>query len=145
VIPLAIEPYMDAAHDFVRTYAATHEYFRSEEVCDAYKAAGLPTPPDKGWRDRWGTVMTRAKNSGFIKKAGKAAPMSGSTHMASTALWMSNLFKGERTVTETGSDRIEGLRKAWVERRVTDLRQLLWQAYEFGYDQGAAGREKVKK
>jgi hypothetical protein len=142
---LAIESYMDAAHKFVREYATAHEYFRSEEVCDAYKSAGLPTPPDKGWRDRWGTVMTRAKNAGIIKKAGKAPPISGSTHMASTALWMSNLYTGDRAVLETGAGRIAELRKAWIERKITDMTQLLWQAYEFGYDQGASGREKVKK
>jgi hypothetical protein len=137
---------VDQAHDFVRQYATQHEFFVSDEVCQAYRAAGLPDPPgDKGWRDKWGGVMTRAAKAGYIKKGGKAVPGTGATHMASTALWLSHLYKGERTMVETGADRIEELRKLWVTRKATDLRALLWQAYEFGYDQGAQGKEKLKK
>lgn len=140
-----IDPIVRAI-EFVKEYATTHEFFASAEVCDAYKAAGLPEPDGgKGWRDKWGVVMTRSATAGYVKKAGKAAPPGGSTHMASTVLWMSNLYKGDRTVIETGSDRIEELRKMWVGRKVTDLRTLLWYAYEFGFDQGVSGKQKLKK
>lgn len=135
----------DAAAVFVRRYALEHEFFNSEAVLDAYKKAGLPIPPDKGWRDKWGGVMIRAAKSGYIVKAGKSAPSSGSTHMSSTVLWQSRIFEGERTMVETGKDYLEQLRTAWVLRSVTDLRELLWKAYEFGYSQGAADKAKLPK
>lgn len=142
---LNMVPYNEDAHAFVQQYAQSHEFFASEEVCDAYKAAGLPVPPDKGWRDRWGSVMSRAAKANIVKKVGKAAPKSGSTHMTSTVQWMSLTYKGERTLIQTGSDRIEELRKAWITRGITDMRDLLWRAYEFGFDQGAQGKEKLKQ
>lgn len=127
---------------FVGQFAIEVEFFTSSEVCDAYKAAGLPDPEGgKGWRDKWGGVMTRSAKEGYITKAGKAAPGSA-THMASTVLWQSNLFKGERTIVETGKDQLEALRKGWVLNEFKDLRTLLWKAYEIGFDQGTSGRKK---
>lgn len=131
-------------HDFVKQWCTDHEYFLSEEMLTAYKKAGLPTPEgDKGWRDKWGGVITRSQRAGFIKKVGKAAPASRATHMSSTALWMSMLYQGERTVIETGASRIDELRMLWVDKKITNLRQLLWEAYEFGYDQGASKKAKL--
>jgi hypothetical protein len=139
-----LEPYYKAAMQFVQAYCVGHEYFGAEEVCDAYKAAGLPVPPDKGWRDRWGAVMSLAARKGWVKKAGKVVPKSGATHMASTALWMSNLFKGERTLVIADVDFLNQLKAAWMTRDITDIRVLIQRAYEFGFDQGAAGRAKIK-
>jgi len=134
----------EAAVGFVRAYATTHEFFGSEEVCDAFKKRGGPDPDTgKGWRDLWGPVMRQAAQEGVITKAGKTVPRSGSTHMASTVLWRSNLYKGHASLTVTGQNYIEELRKAWVLRRVTDIRQLLWKAYEYGFDQGVAGKQKL--
>ena len=127
------------AVEFVRQFSLEAEFFTSSEVCDAYKAAGLPDPEGgKGWRDKWGGVMTRSAKANYIAKAGKAAPGSA-THMTSTVLWQSRLFKGERTVVETGKDQLEALRKGWVLNEFKDLRALLWKAYEIGFDQGRTG------
>jgi hypothetical protein len=139
-----LKPYMEDARAFVQQYAKDHEYFGAEEVCDAYKAAGLPLPPDKGWRDRWGSVMAHARNKGWIKKAGNVVPKSGATHMASTALWLSNLYKGERTLIIADVDHLNQLKAAWMTREITDIRVLLQKAYEFGFNQGAAGKAKIK-
>jgi hypothetical protein len=145
VQPQTVLPVLRAI-EFVREYALSHEFFGSEEVCNAYKAAGLPEPEGgKGWRDKWGGVMTRSKVAGYIQKAGKFVPTSGATHMASTALWQSKVFKGERTAVETGKDEIERLYQQWATRKFNGtLRDLLWHAYEFGFDQAATGREKLK-
>jgi hypothetical protein len=141
---LTLDEAKDIAHKFVRGYAEDHELFSSEAVCDAYKAAGLPVPPDKGWRDRWGAVMSRAAKANIIEKVGKITPTSGSTHMNSTVQWRSRVYKGEYTAIETGKDRIEDLRRSWINRDIKDIRALLWQAYEFGYAQASAGKEKLK-
>lgn len=139
-----LEPYYQAACKFVHDYSVNHEYFGSEEVLDAYKQAGLPVPADKGWRDRWGSVMTYAAKKGWVKKAGKHVPSSGATHMTSTALWMSNLFKGERTMQMADTNVLQDLRRQWMTREITDISKLIEKAYEFGFDQGAQGRSKIK-
>jgi hypothetical protein len=140
------EPAVLRAVEFIGEYAREHERFGSEEVCNAYKAAGLPEPEGgKGWRDKWGGVMTRAMHRGFIKKGGMFVPTSGATHMTATREWVSNLYKGERTVIETGSDELERLYVAWTQRKFNGtLRDLLLKAYDHGFNQALAGKERLK-
>lgn len=147
VIMQAVSPVGEAVA-FVGEYAKTHAFFTSDEVCQEYKAAGLPAPDDpKGWRDKWAVVMRYAVQAGFIKKAGKAIPTNRVSHMNSTVLWQSCSFvpkKGEAyPMMETGAEAIERLRKAWVTKtHKGDLRALLWKAYEIGFDQAVSQRPK---
>lgn len=129
------------AVEFVRGYAKDHEFFTSDQACDSYKLSGLPMPESgKGWRDLWGGVMTRCNRAGYITKAGKSAPSSSSTHMASVVLWQSRLFTGERTVIGVGEVQLEELRRKWVLREIKDLRVLLWHAYDVGFAQASKAK-----
>jgi hypothetical protein len=135
-----IQSYIDKGVEYVKRHAQVYEYFSAEEVCDSYKMAGLPVPPDKGWRDRWGTVMSTAARKGYIKKAGKVVPKSGATHMTSTALWLSNLYKGERTLVMADVDFLKQLKAQWMTREITDIAKLIEKAYDFGFDQGVKAK-----
>jgi hypothetical protein len=127
---------------FVRKYAEEHEFFTSSEVCDAYKAHGGPAPDNgKGWRDVWGGVMAKSHTMGVLLKAGKSAPKGTSTHMSSTVLWQSRVFKGEPAMVEVGASQLRALRHSWVTNGHKDLMALLWDAYEIGFSQGQISKQ----
>lgn len=55
------------AYTFLIAYAKTHAEFISEDVGDAYEAAGLPMPPT---RRAFGALYVKAAREGFIKQCG---------------------------------------------------------------------------
>lgn len=132
---------------FLRQYAVEHEYFTADQACDAYKASGGPEPTGgKGWRDKWGVLMKRAEQSGWLKKAGKTPPTSAASHATTTVLWMSNLYKGERTLLSTSLEYCKYLRSRWVMRAEKDLLALLMKAHDHGYEQGIQDeRDRAKE
>jgi len=140
-LTLSVASPIGEAMAFVRDYGKTHEYFVSDEVCQAYKDAGLPEPAGgKGWRDKWGGVMMRCVNAGFIRAVGRTVSATRTTHRPFVPLYMSMTFQGERTLMETGHTKIEALRKKWVLRQVKDIRELLWEMYDFAYEQAVSAK-----
>jgi hypothetical protein len=55
------------AYTWLIGYAKTHPSFISEDVGDAYEAAGLPAPPT---RRAWGSLYTKAAREGYITQDG---------------------------------------------------------------------------
>lgn len=131
---------------FIRQYSVDNETFTADQVCDAYKASGGPEPAGgKGWRDKWGVLMKTAERSEWIKNAGKTTPTSRSTHATTTILWMSRLFKGERTLQDSGLEYCKSLRMRWVAREESDLLKLLMKAHDHGYEAGLVEERKRKE
>lgn len=121
---------------FMYEYCKSHEYFTSEEALREFMT--LDWPAERPWRDLWGAVFTNCVRAGYIKKAGRAIPTSRVSHAVTTSLWMSQIYSGPRTITDSGLETVKALRKQWVLKKVTSMEQLLLRAYEVGFENGAA-------
>lgn len=76
------------AYTWLIGYAKTHHQFISEDVGDAYEAAGLPAPPT---RRAWGALYQKAAREGYIVQDGMGR--SRMRHASICPRWRSLVFR----------------------------------------------------
>lgn len=131
----------EAAVEFIRQYAKTHQFFTGGDILAAFRASGVKGS-SQDWRNKWGGLISSCANRGWFVKSGRVAPTSLQSHTTSLVQWHSRLYQGEQAlVGVTAREQLEALRKDFVLKKM-DLRVALWKAYELGLE--AANADNCK-
>ena len=124
------------ALEYIRQWAETHYTYTGDEVLAAYREDGGPAA-DAGRDSRvnWGQAMNAAEKAGIHKTIGRVKPRSPHSHIASTCLRQSRVFKGEPpSDTVSSKHYVTHLWRMVAEREMT-VKEALWCAYTHGVEQ----------